>query len=713
MNKFNRVLSGGLSICLLSSMVISSSASATSRKDLDVRITQSTDSVDFSWTTVGDVYKVYAYRDGKESLIWSGGDLHYKQTGLEADHAYSYKIIAYKNDQLIDEEVVHTSTLKTKEQVSETERYNEKLFNQSTSKVKTNKKPLQLMGTTQDDKLNEEKLNYPMINAQINSTVKNDKIKLQWVNVPDQDGIYDVYRDGKLIEKVNGNEFVDADVKTNTKYKYKIMGSKRIPDSEIQKKKEFLAKNKVTFSQKDEEILFYETKEIGTIVKSSTNIISAQSRSKKAKPTKPTGKKAKLSQEQQDDFEYPNGVGYLFRYTTFIPMDKAPNPACLGIPIGTVCDFDSFHGDNRGFDPFAESFRTRSDTFVTWDDRKKPNDVAFKPDTGITIGYKDGKKVARAKAPKSDIRLAGQDKGDDWISHQVQVQSAIPLLKIADRNVAPDIDAFYYTKVYSDWKGQFYGVHDKAPSHEFYMYEHPGDIGFDIMLSEHTDFNALFPLAKKHEWKYNLVLPPDGAPVPGGSSSGIDESGNFVFSMGNENYVNSKHYTPTWGSLSLDVHLTEGSKNVTVRLEKLDGTVIETKKGLAGGSVASFYVAGLSEDEEYRIVINTANDSGSYAKGYIHQNDWMDAGITTNHEEVYTYNGVELRKGMYKGKRYAWGLARNGEYVRFEVSIDGGKTVADTSSRTGKGSYTSATTAPSSAYRVFRVCIKDGCGKWW
>ncbi|SDW38537.1 DNA polymerase-4 [Marininema mesophilum] len=91
---------------------------------------------------------------------------------------------------------------------------------------------------------------------------------MKWVNIPDQDGTYDVYRNGDLLGKVNGNEFIDTNVKKNAKYQYKIKGSKKIPDAEIIKKKELLAKNNVTFSEKDEEILFYETKEIGTIVKS-------------------------------------------------------------------------------------------------------------------------------------------------------------------------------------------------------------------------------------------------------------------------------------------------------------------------------------------------------------------------------------------------------------------------------------------------------------
>jgi hypothetical protein len=477
------LLSFGLSVCLFSTSITEVSANQKNEGALSLNVKSSANSINFSWGNIGDNYKLVEYNGTDQGkLIWSGKQHSVSINHLESNHAYEYKFIIYDKNNKIDEAIVHTSTLKSEKQVQEDLGYNNKLMNRS-------------------NKNRDNKLFYPMVNSQINSIVENNKITLSWLNVPDDDGIYDVYKNGKLVKNVKGLRFVDSDVLKGKIYQYKIVGSKKLPTTEILYKKNALKKAEIKITKENEKYLFYETKEIGTIVNTSTNTI----------PSIEKDKNTKIFRSRKEDFQPPNGLGYLLRYTTFIPMDKAPNPVCNNPlapadPTGVACKYDSFHGDgaNRGFDPWSESFRTRSDAYVTWDyNTGKPNKVAHNPQTGVTIGYKDGKEIARDEAPYTDMKIASEETGSDWIYHRMFLASNIPLIPIA-----PDIDAFYYAKVYKDGKSEFYGVHDRAPSHEFYMMFYPGDgdMVVPIIQHPHVDFNELWPVGTKTEWKLNIPL---------------------------------------------------------------------------------------------------------------------------------------------------------------------------------------------------------------
>lgn len=69
-------------------------------------------------------------------------------------------------------------------------------------------------------------------------------------------------------------------------------------------------------------------------------------------------------------------------------------------------------------------------------------------------------------------------------------------MRLASSNpltVAPNIDAFYYSTVYENGTGEFYGVHDLAPSHEFYIANYTGDFVVPIHTRSHQGFEHLFP----------------------------------------------------------------------------------------------------------------------------------------------------------------------------------------------------------------------------
>jgi len=53
--------------------------------------------------------------------------------------------------------------------------------------------------------------------------------------------------------------------------------------------------------------------------------------------------------------------------------------------------------------------------------------------------------------------------------------------------------------------GEFYGVHDKAPFHEFYIAVFPGDFYGPIHRHGHEGFNYLWPGTPKEEFQVNFL----------------------------------------------------------------------------------------------------------------------------------------------------------------------------------------------------------------
>lgn len=362
-----------------------------------------------------------------------------------------------------------TSTLKTSSQVNETISSNKEMFYKKRS----------VHGES-------SKIYYPMIDSHIDTIIRENEIKLFWYNLPDEDQKYEIYRNGKYLTTVKGNEYLDTNLPQSNEYKYSVISYKKIPQNEIKEKMAFLEQKKIKVTKENKKALLYERKELGTIViASEKNAIENKSIDDKVKTLAPP--------------VYPNGYGYLVRYTTFIPLDRAPNPWCEDVGI---CTYDEFGGDTaeRGFDMWSNKFRTRADAYITWDWDNEPNSIVFDPQTGVTTGYKNGVEVGRDKAPaEEDMKIKSEETGSDWIYHRMFLASSNPLV------LSPDIDAFYYAKLYnSSYSAEFYGVHDQAPSHELYLMDYPGSFGIDIHTQEHQGFDYLWPWTTKTEFNVSF-----------------------------------------------------------------------------------------------------------------------------------------------------------------------------------------------------------------
>ena len=62
-----------------------------------------------------------------------------------------------------------------------------------------------------------------MIDAWMETIVEGEEIKIIRHNIPDEDGIYEVYRDHKFLKKVKGNTFIDREP-LNGPRSYRVIG---------------------------------------------------------------------------------------------------------------------------------------------------------------------------------------------------------------------------------------------------------------------------------------------------------------------------------------------------------------------------------------------------------------------------------------------------------------------------------------------------------
>lgn len=451
------------------SMIFSNNTNAQSY--LDVEVIPGETTIQLKWGHIAEKYELYLFKeDGKMSKVWEGNKLDYSLTQLEANTPYKLKLSAIdENGVPLDNVVINSSTKRTDSQLNNIKESNAKFLKNS-----------------------DETIYYPMVKSNLNLVYNENRVVLSWDGIPSELNNYEIQKNGEFLATVKGNKFTDFNIKPDEVYTYSVVSYKKIPQEKIvQKKKEIQKSVKKKLNMQEEKSVFFEPKIVsGTIRISEESVFKREEVSQEQDSLL-----SKNSESQVKSFQYPEGFGYLLRYTTFIPMDYAPNPWCK-----VNCNYKYFGGDNRGFNVWSNKFRTRLDSYVIWDWNENPKGVTANPQTGWTYGYDANKKLLNQKKADAvkDHRVWMEEKGKDWIYHRGSVASSNPL------TAAPDIDAFYYAKVWKSGKGEFYGVHDQAPSHEFYIMNYPGDLDLPIHQAKHVDFEYLFPWTTKKEWQVNV-----------------------------------------------------------------------------------------------------------------------------------------------------------------------------------------------------------------
>ncbi|QWG33345.1 DUF3238 domain-containing protein [Bacillus mycoides] len=452
-----------------------------SKKTDDIKIENQSNSITLSWNKRDGLnYKIEKLNEeDKWEYVWSGENSHYTVGNLDSGISYTFKFISYKgNEEEKNESIITASTLR-----------DNNTQQQYASKV----------GITRASADNVNGVVYPMQNAFINSVKSGEFNKVSWGNIPNDTGLYEVYKDGNLVGTTTKTEFTD---KMSTMYSqpiqkaagnfsqkvyYDIKTVKQLPQQVISEREQKLKDAGITLNESQKEEIKCEVKNASTYIEKDYAFSSR-------------AENVAASSIQRASGSY--SAGYKFRYQTFIPYKS------VEAPWQVKAAYKSFHGDGRGFAYDTNKFRTRLDVTVMWqhDQTKWLNimpTINAEPDTGITRGVPQlGILPKEGQAPKSDMQMSLHSKSYGNVQFGMRTASANPLVP-----GAPDIDAYAFVTLNRNGSGATAGYHDQAPSHEFYKILHTPyapDINPATLhkrsISDSLGFDALWPWKPKVEF---------------------------------------------------------------------------------------------------------------------------------------------------------------------------------------------------------------------
>lgn len=412
-----------LSASLLASSLLFSqsgvSFAAEDKGQINVKTETSVSSVSLTWEKKGTKYKIF--RDGK--LKGESVENTFVDTNVKPDELYKYLIVTYDGDNPID-----TIRISTKAKSSENKQSLKKSATQETTNKETDK-----------------------LDMTIESVASSGVVTLNWPAIPDDDSIYEVYKDGSLIANVSDRYYTDKDVKPSTQYRYSVIGKKKLSDDEIKKIKEE-AKEKYVVS--DEELRNLEhTYEAIKFVKTLDSNLQTNLQESNLKET--------------NSIAMSSTPYFSFRYATFIPDQKVSNPFPGG--GGTY-----FLGNNRSFDVLSENSKTLQNIDVTFDQpyystygHRTSVDSTTLVDGNNTPVYTGTAKCSPSNGAFDLSLMSPNSYGADLKQFGAGADCGIPYYDW----LSPDITYYYDAWIERDGDWRVKGSHDQAPSHEFYIYD--------------------------------------------------------------------------------------------------------------------------------------------------------------------------------------------------------------------------------------------------
>lgn len=287
----------------------------------------------------------------------------------------------------------------------------------------------------------EKELENPLQFLVMTTIVAKTQIALSWERIKDVDE-YDVYRNGTYMLTVKENRYIDRDFSLDEVYVYSVESQRPLVKSE-------------------EQLNVFKSAVASTFGFVNPDSSKEEAATERFSVTKVIGQANKLLLPTQDRVRLPNADKWQFRYTTFLAEDWVVNPNLLSRNR-------YFKGDDRGFDPNGESYRTRVDIELAYNLKNSP--LTFTKDVGPSVAYSVLKRFREQETASSEgISLERTDhkKGESGfrLTHAV----GNPL------TTAPDIDYEVRAVMRRDGMYDMCGYHDQAPHHEIYMIRGEGD----------------------------------------------------------------------------------------------------------------------------------------------------------------------------------------------------------------------------------------------
>lgn len=420
---------------------------ASAAEDKPVNVIYSQDSLTLQINQEGDYYEVY--KNGER--IYKGENNNFTDSNNE--DGQNYKVGIFKNDKLEDVVVVKTNKDESKS-----------IENQS------------MMMVQEDTDILKQQVH----NGYLEAVATPDKVSLEWSELIDNDGIYEIYRDEKKIAETKELEFTDTKVKGDQRYRYEVVAKAEVDSKTKEKIDKELKEKKIKVTKEQKEALYNAD---GIF----TKIVDTPTRDDNSLKTKPSFFEEEASESLAKDTEvsmsatFPRSEEYSFSYMTFIPQKS-------------IIDFynPSYYlkGDNRSYDPYSSKYRTKSEVNVGfW----MPYMTHY-PDTGVshrcytsacTSPYKDTAQIG-TEGIKISKDIVSTTKMRWRMNHDVGIPFGAAYPNIT----------YYYDAVLTKSSLSVTGSHDKAPAHEFYMFA--ATTSNYITIERHWvdstwDFTALIP----------------------------------------------------------------------------------------------------------------------------------------------------------------------------------------------------------------------------
>ena len=281
----------------------------------------------------------------------------------------------------------------------------------------------------------------PLQSLVMTTIVAKTQIALSWEEMKDVDE-YDVYRNGMYVKTVTHNRYIDRDFSLDETYTYSIRSKRPLVKSE-ERFNVFQSVVSTIFgllnrvSSKEEATIegFTVTKEIANATRLLIPVLD------RGRP--------------------PIVDRWQFRYMTFLEDDWILNPNRLSRNR-------FFKGDDRGFDPNGESYRTYVDVDLAYDLVRSP--LTFMKDVGPSIAYSSLKRFREQGTASNDgITLERTDHKENETGFHLLHAVGNPL------TTAPSIDYEVQAVMRRDGTFDMTGYHDQAPHHEVYLMRGAGN----------------------------------------------------------------------------------------------------------------------------------------------------------------------------------------------------------------------------------------------
>lgn len=432
---------------------ILSQASADSQK---VSISKVNDEVILQVQEKGDFYKFY-----------KNNELVYEGTSNSFSEPMDYELQKYKVGVYKDNELEKVLSVK----VTNSEKLN---------KQNNLNKNMRLA----EEKSKEDTIKETIKSTRLETIVETNSITLKWPKLPDNDKIYEIYKDDKKIAETRKQSYTDNDVKPNQEYRYDLKVKNELSASAKKKLKDEAALKNVTLTKED---YMYEGI-ISTIVATPTNNEDSLTTDEVMDPLTKAEESTGIGTRA-----VPNSQEFTFNYRTFIPYVSVKN-------LNPFSGYSYLKGDNRSsFLAYTDKFRTESSVYALFNNPpaltlwRTVNPTFVCKEAACTTKPKEagtanpnGMKINKYKVEKNNLRWA--------VDHSI----GIPL-----GAEYPNID-YYYLAVLTPKSFSVSGDHDKAPNHEFWMNYPAGSKKiYSYSVSSKIDFWKLAG-GSKATWSFDM-----------------------------------------------------------------------------------------------------------------------------------------------------------------------------------------------------------------